>query len=92
MPPENKHGTTFEPRMREIERLHAECYGRNTLSWEHQEKRNAKIDAELVRLWESMSKKFGDLSRKITALEVKVATYAGIASMIGAAAAKYLLP
>jgi len=79
-------------RLRELEGWAREHDGRINEKWESQERENALCAKDRAELRDHIDAKFGQVFKKLSALETKVATFAGIAALVGSAAVKYLLP
>jgi len=79
-------------RMREIEGWAREHDGRINEKWAAQERENAQCATDRAELRDHIDAKFGLVFKKLGHLETKVASFAAAAALVGAAAAKYLLP
>ncbi len=82
----------LEQRVREIEQWSAEHDGKTNAKWDEQDRENERCDKDRGDLRLHMEQNFGLVFRELTSLKTKVATWAGVAAVLGAAAAKYLLP
>ena len=84
--------TDVEIRLRKAEAYIIEHEARINEKWLNQEKWNTSIDAAISSLREHIDTKFGAVFLRLSKLEVRVATFAGIAALVGSAAVKYLFP
>lgn len=79
-------------RLRELEGWARENDGRINQKWEAQERENLVCESDRANLREHIDAQFGHVFKKLSNLETKVASFAAAAALVGAAAAKYLLP
>jgi len=82
----------LEVRLREAEGYIIEHEARINEKWKNQELWNTATDYKLADLREHIDGKFGLVFLKLGKLEVRVATFAGLAALLGASAVKYLFP
>ena len=89
--PENKHDG-LEVRLRDLEGWARESEGTSNQRWKAQSRENERCEEDRTKLRTHINKQFGMVFGKLTKLETKVAGFAAGAALVGAAAAKYLLP
>ena len=82
----------LEQRIRDQELWSKEHDGRINAKWDQQDRHNARCDSEMKNMRVHIDTQFAAVFKKLGALEIKVATFAALGTVVATVAVKVLFP